>query len=84
VLIPLGLGIVIGGLSMARLIGKLLKNYHKIVYSIILGLLIGSVYALFREPIVFQSGISAPIILIGAVLFALGCLLSFTLGKKRL
>jgi len=84
VLIPLGLGIIIGGLSMARLIGRLLKNYTKIIYSIILGLLIGSVYALFREPITFQSSISALIIIIGVVLFFLGGLLSFTLGKKRL
>jgi putative membrane protein len=35
VLIPLGIGIIIGGLSMARLIENLLKNYHTIIYSIL-------------------------------------------------
>jgi len=84
VLAPLGIGIIIGGLSMARLIEKLLNNYYKIVYSIILGLLIGSVYALFNEKIVFQSGISAPLIIAGSLTFITGCLISFLLGKKRL
>ena len=84
VLLPLGIGVIIGGLSMARLIEKLLKNYYKITYSIILGLLLGSVYVLFKEPIVFQSGISAITITIGTGTFLLGCTISFNLGKKRL
>ena len=84
VLVPLGIGVIIGGLSTARLIEKLLKNHHKTVYSIILGLLVGSVYSLFRDPIVYQSGISAPIIAVGTVTFLCGCALSFSIGKKRL
>ena len=84
VLFPLGVGVIIGGLSMARLIEKLLKNYYKITYLIILGLLLGSVYALFKEPIVFQSGVSAIIIAIGSVTFIVGCIISFNLGKKHL
>jgi putative membrane protein len=84
VLLPLGIGVIIGGLSMARLIEKLLKNYYKITYSIILGLLLGSVYVLFKEPMVFQSGISAITITIGTGTFLLGCTISFNLGKKRL
>jgi putative membrane protein len=84
VLVPLALGVIVGGLSMTRLIENLLKNYHKIVYSIILGLLLGSVCVLFKEPMVYKSGISAIIIVAGIVTFALGCVLSFTLGRKRL
>jgi putative membrane protein len=84
VLVPLGIGVIIGGLSMARLIEKLLKDYYKITYLVILGLLIGSVYALFNEPIVFQSGVSAITIIISSVTFLLGFIISFYLGKKRL
>jgi len=84
VLVPLGIGVVIGGLSTARLIEKLLKNYHKTVYSIILGLLVGSVYSLFRDPIVYQSGVSAAIIAVGVVTFLCGCTASYSIGKKRL
>jgi putative membrane protein len=83
VLGPLAIGIIIGGLSMARLIEKLLKNHHKTTYTIILGLLFGSVYVLFNDPSVFQSGSSVLHVIIGAITFCLGIVLSFNLGKKQ-
>ena len=84
VLVPLAIGIIIGGLSMVRLIEKLLKNYEKVVYCIILGLLLGSIFVLFKSPIVYKSGISAVIIFFGVMTFSAGCLISFILGKNRL
>ena len=84
VLGPLAIGVIAGGLCMTRIIEKLLKNYHKILYSIILGLLSGSVYFLFRDPMVYQSGINLLIIIIGIVTFLLGCALAFILGKKKI
>ena len=84
VLIPLGLGIIIGGLAMIRLIEKLLKKYHRIVYLIILGLLLGSVYTLFSDPIIFQSNTSTAVIIIGIATFLMGCTASFNIGKVRL
>jgi len=84
VLGPLAVGIIIGGLSMARLIGKLLKDYHKTVYLIILGLVLGSVYALFNDPIIYQSGISPQIALTGVPTISAGAVISYILGKKRL
>ncbi|MDR0470479.1 MAG: DUF368 domain-containing protein [Nitrososphaerota archaeon] len=83
VLVPLALGIIVGGLSMARLIEKLLKNHYKTIYSIILGFLLGSVCVLFRESLSFQSGSSALIIIAGVSTFLLGGMISFSLGKKR-
>ncbi|MCL2455028.1 MAG: DUF368 domain-containing protein [Micrococcales bacterium] len=84
VLLPLGIGIIIGGLSMVRTIEKLLTSYHRPAYLIILGLLTGSIYAIFRQPIVFESGVSALTIAIAVVMFALGAAASFSLGRKRL
>jgi putative membrane protein len=84
VLGPLAIGIIIGGLSMARIIEKLLNNYHKIIYSVILGLLSGSVVVLLKAPMVYKSGISVIIIIIGVVTLSLGAVLSFNIGKKRL
>lgn len=83
VLVPLTLGAIIGGLSMAKLIEKLLKNHHKTMYSIILGLLLGAVYALFNEPFIFQSGLSALIIITSIITFFAGSMISFSLGRKR-
>jgi len=84
VLGPLAIGVIIGGLSMARLIEKLLKNYRKIIYSVILGLLLGSVCVLFKEPMVYKSGMSAVIIVAGIITLSFGCFISFRIGKERL
>ena len=84
ILLPLGIGIVIGGLSMARIIERLLENHTKFIYSIILGLMLGSVYALFNEPILYQSGVTATDFIIGFVMLMAGVFASYTLGKKRI
>ena len=83
VLAPLGLGAIIGGLVMIRLIEIFLKKYAKVTYCIILGLLLGSFFVLFREPIVFQSGISSILIIIGIITFSLGSTVSYILGNKQ-
>ena len=84
VLIPLIIGIIIGGLSMSKLIGMLLKNHSRVVYTVILGLLAGSVFAIFMDPIVYKSGLSKIVIAVGIYTFCLGIVLSFTLGRKKL
>ena len=84
VLIPLGIGIVIGILVTARIVENLLKNHLKNTYLIVLGLLIGSIYVLIREPIVYQSGTSTTIIFAGTLTFIIGALISYFLGKKKI
>ena len=84
VLGPLGLGIIVGGLSMLRLIEKLLEKHQRPVYSVILGLMLASVVVLIMEPMVYRSGVSAPIVAAGIATFSIGCVTSFVLGKKRL
>ena len=84
VLIPLAIGVALGGISMARLVEKLLKNYHEIIYSLILGLMIGSVYVLFKEPIVYHSGKDPIFIAISIITFVIGAVTSFMLGKKKM
>ena len=83
VLAPLAVGIIIGGLLMVRFVESLLKNHYRIIYSVILGLLVGSVYVLLREPLTFQSGISTVSILIGVATFLAGLVFSFFSGKKH-
>ena len=83
VLIPLGVGIIIGGLSMARLVERLLKNHPEVTYSVILGLLLGSVYVLLTDPATFQSGVSALSIAVGLLTISAGSVISFRLGAKQ-
>lgn len=84
VLVPLAVGIIIGVLTMARLIEKLLKNHYKTTYCIILGLLAGSVFAIFKEQLFAQSDLSAWSVIIGIFTLCAGSMLSFRLGKSRL
>ena len=84
VLGPLALGIIVGGLSMIRLIEKLLEKHQKPVYSVILGLMVASFVVLIMEPMVYRIGVSVLIVVIGIAIFSLGCVASFNLGKKRL
>jgi len=84
VLLPLGIGIVIGGLSTARLISRLLRIHRQTVYRLIFGLLLGSVAALFRDPMVYRSGAGGMTVAAGCAALVLGCASSYWLGKKRM
>jgi hypothetical protein len=46
--------------------------------------MLGSLCVLFKNPIVYASGVSAWIIVAGGITLCLGCVLSFNIGKKRL
>jgi len=82
VLAPLGIGTIAGALFAARMIERFLKDHSRATFSVILGLLLGSIYVLFRNPIVYQSGLSTLIVIIGIVTFLLGCVISFNFGDK--
>jgi putative membrane protein len=83
ILLPLTAGIIIGVILMAKLIERLIASYYRKVYSIILGLLTGSVYTLFKEPLVYRSGMSPQMIILGIITLLAGCVVSYMLGKKR-
>jgi putative membrane protein len=84
ILMPIGFGVIAGGLLTARLIGGLLEHYRSIVYSVILGLIIGSVYVLVRRPEVYASGLSVPLGVTAAVTFAAGWVISYKLGREKM
>ena len=84
VALPLGMGILAGIIITARIIEKLLHKHHTMLYALILGLILGSICLLVREPIVYQSGITAGFIIIGIITFCTGSVLSYIAGRKRL
>ncbi len=77
VLVPVAVGVIIGIVFGARLISFLLKKYRLTVFSAILGLVVGSIYAIFPE----GFGLNLPT-LIGAVTFLAGAAVSYIVGKK--
>lgn len=76
VLIPTAIGVVAGLILGARLITFLLKKYRLMVFSAILGLVVGSLYAIFPEG--FGLNIHT---LIGILALALGFALAFIVGR---
>jgi len=82
VLGPLGVGVIVGMFSTARLIGGLFKRHAAVIYRIIYGLMIGSIYALIVEPLVMQSNSPLPILLLGIITAVVGCLISYRLSKR--
>jgi len=82
VIIPLGLGIVLGILIVSKVILILLTKHYSITYFTILGLMIATVFAIFIDPITYQSGVNFMSILWGIGTFGVGLTTSYLLGSK--
>jgi len=82
VLLPFGIGGVIGLLLMARLMEKLMRDYHDAVYASILGLVLGSLIIIFLDFGIAGRGLPTPSLLVGVALFCIGCVAADILGKR--
>ena len=83
VVIPLGLGIVVGILLASKLIAFLMEKYFSITYFTILGLVFGTIFVVFRDPRTYQSvdTVSAAVIVSGAIAFVVGAGIAALLGE---
>ena len=81
---PIGFGIIVGILLCSRFIAILLKRFHRLTYFIIIGLIIGSIVALFPSDTHAFSEMLRPIgsqsIVLSVVFFVLGCAISIYVG----
>ena len=82
---PLGLGIVAGILIASKLIAFLLKRYFTVTYFAILGMVIGTIFAVFHNPDTYQSvdGMTAGVIIFGMIAFLLGMIIALMFGKRQ-
>ena len=80
ILVPFGIGVVIGIFAIAKLIEFLLSRFETPTYCSILGLVIASPFIVFMT----LEGISFNVIsiLTGAVCLAIGLLISYKLGNE--
>ncbi|MBF0753814.1 DUF368 domain-containing protein [Jeotgalicoccus halotolerans] len=78
ILISTGLGIVTGVLLASRVISHFLKNYTYLTYAAIIGLLFGSVFAIY--PGLPASGTSW---FLSVILFLSGLFISYIFGKQQ-
>ncbi len=80
VLIPAGIGIVIGLVGGAKLIGLFLKHCPQATFWTILGLIVGSLFTLFKNA-GFQFTIEG---LVAALLLVFGTLVALAFSSERL
>ncbi len=80
ILIPFGIGVVVGIFVIAKIIELLLKHYEGQTFSGILGLVIASPFA-----ILMNSGLpefDVPKVLISIVTFVIGLMVAYKLGEE--
>lgn len=77
VIIPTAIGVLLGLVFGAKLIRLLLKKYRLLVFSAILGMCVGSLYAILPEGFGFNIDT-----LIGVFALAIGGAISFIVGKN--
>ena len=78
VLVPFGIGVVVGVVAVAKLIEFMLKKFPEVTYWAIIGLIVASPFAIL---IMMQVGVIGIVeILTGVVLLAVGFVISLKLG----
>ena len=84
VAIPLGLGIIVGILLASKLIAFLLERYFTVTYFVILGLVFGTVFAVFADPDTYQSidAVTPLLIVYGIIAFIIGMVIALAFGKS--
>lgn len=84
ILIPFGLGIVIGILLIAKVLEFLFKNFEVKTYYGVLGFIFSSIFAIIYQNLIINDlfVFSVPSLLIGIVVFALGFGIAYKLGDK--
>ena len=80
ILIPFGLGILIGIVLVAKLIEFLLEKYEVKTYYGILGFIVASVFTLIYGLFGYQMDIVQ--VLIGVVTFFIGSIIAYQLGDE--
>ncbi len=85
VIAAVGIGVVLGIVIISKIIEILLEKAYSYTYFAILGLIFGSIFSIFKDPITYQSysnGIAFSHIIAAIVCCAVGIIISLILGKE--
>ncbi|MEG0978437.1 MAG: DUF368 domain-containing protein [Oscillospiraceae bacterium] len=84
ILVPFGVGVIVGMLLIAKLINYLLKKHEVPTYYGIIGFVLASVVAIIYQNFILAGPISASIseVVVGIVLCVVGFYTAFKLGDK--
>lgn len=70
-LIPIVIGMIVGGIFFVKLMALLLSKHYSITYSIIIGIVLGSLISIYPDKVT----------IIGIIVFIIGTLLSYKLSS---
>ena len=84
ILIPFGIGVLIGIILIAKLIEYLFKKYEVKTYYAIIGFVISSVISIIMQNFIMNGLVKLNLIetIIGVILFVVGYLIAYKLGDK--
>lgn len=84
ILIPFGIGVVVGILLIAKILEYLFKNFEVKTYYAIIGFVISSILSIIIQNFFMNGVISISIIevVIGIILLGLGFIMAYKLGDK--
>ncbi len=82
VLVPLGIGIILGVILIGKAIEFLFERFHSQTYLVILGLIFGSIYVILTSEATYSSGVDAMVIISGVVMCVVGFALGMVFVKK--
>ena len=80
ILVPFGLGVVIGIFAIAKIIEFLLREYEAITFSAILGLVVASPFAIFMQTTLPKLNVGN--ISVSVVTFVIGFVIAYFLGRE--
>jgi len=82
--IPLGLGIVAGILLASKLIAILLEKHFSFTYFAILGMVVGTIFAVFSNEDTYYSveRMTVTVIVYGVIAFIVGMAIALMFGKR--
>lgn len=80
IIVPFGIGCILGILLISKLITWLLEKFESITYFGILGLVLASPFAIFYK--MNSSSFSPVVIIVGIVLFLVGAVFTYWFGEK--
>jgi len=81
---PLGIGIIAGILIASKLIAILLERHFTVTYFAILGMVVGTIFAVFHNPDTYQSveRMTVWVVIYGVVAFIAGMAIALMFGKR--
>lgn len=85
ILLFVGIGIILGVIIVSRIIDFLLKKAFSLTYFCILGLIFGSIFAIFKDPLTYSSyttTVPLPALIVSVFTFILGFFIAIKLGKE--